>query len=294
MRYGIDIHGTLACRREDKSIGPSTLFPLLKPLMAALVTKGERIAIVSGPTISIIEKEVSELGLEKGVHYHRLLSVVDYLKESGVEMWEDPPGSGHWWSDPEVWNNAKGRMAEHYAIDIIIDDQAEYSPAMPDTTEFVLVAADLLEKVPQLEDDLESSLRVAAFADFFGVIRPQHSRPFVRKRRMERVKELMADRDWEDDPEAPNEEEAEELAARWKESGMEELVKDLDETLGPPRDCTSCNGSGGLPIEDPPCPDCKGSGTAGGNKCPECYTRWRGGPTCPKCGCDPEKSEKKV
>lgn len=142
--YGIDIHGTLACRRPNKTVGPSTLFPLLAPLMRAWVKKGETVYILSGPPIEVIQAEVLSLGLIKGEHYHSALSVVDFLKEHGTPMWEDPVGSNHWWADKTDWNATKGRMAVEYGIDVIIDDEPDYSGAMPESTEFVLVSTSLL------------------------------------------------------------------------------------------------------------------------------------------------------
>ena len=144
LRYAVDVHGTLACRRPDGTLGRSTLFPLLEPLMRALVAKGEKVYILSGPPTGIIEQEVKELGLRREVHYSRLLSMVDWLRAKDVSMQEDPPGSGHWWTDDATWNAVKGDIAQAFRIDILIDDQAEYVGAMPEGTEFVLIEASLL------------------------------------------------------------------------------------------------------------------------------------------------------
>ena len=144
-RYGIDIHGTLADKQPNGKQEPSTLFPLLEPLMRAWVKKGQRVFIVSGPPEEVIKAELKDLGLEFDVHYHEIISVVDELKERGVPMTETPPGSGHWWTDTaEEWNEAKGRICKDYGIDILIDDQLEYADAMPKGTEFVHVTASLL------------------------------------------------------------------------------------------------------------------------------------------------------
>jgi len=143
-RYGIDIHGTLAERQPDGTQEPSTLFPLLKPLMRAWVKKGQRVFIVSGPPEFVIKAELEALGLEFDVHYHEIISVVDELKERGVPMTETPPGSGHWWCDEGYWNAAKGRICKDYGIDILIDDQLEYAESMPKDTQFVHVKASLL------------------------------------------------------------------------------------------------------------------------------------------------------
>lgn len=144
MRYGIDIHGTLACRRSDKSVGPSTLFPLLSALMEVWVRNGDEVFVLSGPPLDVIKEEVGALGLREGQHFHRLISMVDHLRSSGERMWEDPPGSNHWWVDDAAWNTAKGRIAEALNIDVVVDDEEMYRGAMPKKTTFVLVAASLL------------------------------------------------------------------------------------------------------------------------------------------------------
>ena len=146
-RYGIDIHGTLAERQPDGTQGPSTLFPLLKPLMKAWVRKSQHVFIVSGPPKDVIEAELKALGLERFHHYHAIISVVDELKEQGVPLTERPPGSGHWWTETDKeWNDAKGKICKDYGIDILVDDQLEYADAMPEWTQFVHVTADVLHQ----------------------------------------------------------------------------------------------------------------------------------------------------
>lgn len=144
LTYGIDIHGTLACRKPDKSVGASSLYPLLAPLMMSWVKKGETVYVLSGPPQNVILSELAALGLQQGVHFHQAFSMVDYMRGLGTEMWENPPGSNHWWADKAEWNRAKGLLAKHHGIDIIIDDTVEYGPHMPESTEFVLVVAHLL------------------------------------------------------------------------------------------------------------------------------------------------------
>ena len=144
LTYGIDIHGTLANRDVDGIQKPSTLFPLLKPLMEAWINHGERVIIVSGPPEEGIRKELEALGLFEYIHFDVVLSVVDYLKAKGVPMTEDPPGSNHWWCDGDMWSDAKGAMASEYGIDIVVDDQLEYADAMPVDTDFVHVTAEVL------------------------------------------------------------------------------------------------------------------------------------------------------
>jgi len=146
LTYGIDIHGTLADKQPDGSQEPSTLFPLLKPLMKAWVEQGEMVYILSGPTREVIKAELEALGLERGVHYNEVISVVDYLRfVAEVSMEERSPG--HWWTlpgDEHLWDEAKGKLAELHNIDIVVDDQIEYEAGMPGYTSFVHVKASLL------------------------------------------------------------------------------------------------------------------------------------------------------
>lgn len=139
IRYAIDVHGTLADRTPDGGVAPSHLFPLLTGLMRAWVKHGEEVFILSGPPSDVILNEITSLGLVHGVHYTGVLSMVDHIKATGVEMWEEPVGSGNWWTSREVWHSVKGEIAKGYQIDVVVDDTEAYRPAMPATTSFVLV-----------------------------------------------------------------------------------------------------------------------------------------------------------
>lgn len=139
LRYAIDVHGTLADRTPD-GVEPSNLFPLLTGLMQAWVRHGSAVYILSGPPTTTILAEIESLGLMRGVHYTDVISMVDWIRTTGAEMWENPEGSGNWWTHREVWHTAKGLIAKSYAIDVVVDDTAAYQPAMPPTTSFVLVS----------------------------------------------------------------------------------------------------------------------------------------------------------
>lgn len=141
MRYAIDIHGTLAIRSNGRLV-TSEIFQLLAGLMRAWVLKGDEVYVCSGPTRSVIEAELKELGLESGIHFTHIESVVDFLHNSGVEMYQNPPDSGRWWCSNEDWNRVKGQIAELRGIDIVVDDTLAYAKAMPSNTQFCLVTPD--------------------------------------------------------------------------------------------------------------------------------------------------------
>lgn len=137
--YAVDVHGTLAGRGPDGSVVPSPVFTLLRGLMQAWMQQGEKVYILSGPSTAIIRRELDRLGLGAGVHFDGVLSVVDFLKDEGVEMWEDPVGSGRWWAEDGEWNSAKSRIVARYGITVVVDDTAAYGETMPARTSFVLL-----------------------------------------------------------------------------------------------------------------------------------------------------------
>lgn len=137
--YAIDVHGTLAVRVQD-GVAPSRLFPLLTGLMRVWVQSGSTVCILSGPTRDTIQREIDSLGLVEGVHYTGIFSMVDFLRAEGESLWEDPVGSNQWWTSRDVWNGAKGRIAEVYHLNVVVDDTEAYRAAMPYTTTFILVS----------------------------------------------------------------------------------------------------------------------------------------------------------
>jgi hypothetical protein len=148
LTYGIDVHGTLAAKDVDGSQLQSSLFPLLRPLMAAWCSQGERVFIVSGPPADVIAREVRDLGLKQGIHYHAIISVVDFLRDRDVEMYEKPPGSNHWWCNEGMWWGAKAWISRIYKIDVLIDDLEQYERDLPEGASFVHVTAEVLNPDP--------------------------------------------------------------------------------------------------------------------------------------------------
>ncbi len=127
MKIGIDLHGVL-----DDNI-ESAQFHLSK-----LVQDGDTVLVISGPPTAQIKKELTELGFEQGVHYHEIKSVVDHLKETGAEMWQDE--KERWWTHDDIWWGTKGEICEQCEVDIMVDDHIEFAVGFPDTvlTSFIL------------------------------------------------------------------------------------------------------------------------------------------------------------
>lgn len=124
MKIAFDVHGVIANRRD-----------LFRPFLKMLKANGIEVVIISGPTKSKVKKELDELGYTN-THYDKILSVVDYLKDKGVKMWQDYKHD--WWADGEDWWGAKGEVCKIHKIDVLFDDSIQYKAGMPDETLFIL------------------------------------------------------------------------------------------------------------------------------------------------------------
>jgi hypothetical protein len=113
---GIDVHGVLDHESDNKKI------------MLELITKktGIKIYVISGPPISHIINELNSMGFVNGVHYHRVFSIVDYLKNKNTKMWTDD--KDRWWADYESWWSSKANICNELKVDLMIDDSTEYAP----------------------------------------------------------------------------------------------------------------------------------------------------------------------
>jgi len=125
--FGIDLHGVL-------DFAPD----LFKPLLNLFMCANRRVYIVSGPPKEDIKKELATIDVEPDRHYTQILSVVDYLKYTGVKMWQDD--KERWWSDGKDWWESKGKICKKFNIDVMLDDHIEFKDGFPDghRTKFVL------------------------------------------------------------------------------------------------------------------------------------------------------------
>ena len=121
----VDLHGVLTDDPNE-----------FKQMMTDLKAKGHKIYVMSGPPKIEVEAELEELGYTEK-HFDYVLSVVDYLKEQKVNMWQDE--KLEWWADSSAWWPSKGQMCELYHIDVIFDNSIEYKEFMPDFTAFMFV-----------------------------------------------------------------------------------------------------------------------------------------------------------
>ena len=126
MKIGIDLHGVIDSAPE-----------FFKGWLSVLSLKKVGVYIISGPPRPEIVAELEELGFRKGIHYKEVYSIVNYLKESGVPMWQDK--NGDWWSNDRDWRTSKARICNKLSIDWMLDDHEMYKAAFADIkTNFTL------------------------------------------------------------------------------------------------------------------------------------------------------------
>lgn len=125
MKYAIDFHGV--AQKYPK---------LFKPMMADLLTSGNKVTVLSGPKREQIEWELEQAGFERDVHFNHILSVVDWLhyqkdyKDAQFDLALDEKGT--WWTDPATWWSSKAKICQEFGIDIMVDDQEQYSKYIVD------------------------------------------------------------------------------------------------------------------------------------------------------------------
>jgi len=130
---GFDLHGTINVNNR-----------LWKQIIHLLIDSesmhGEiynAIYIISGPPKEQIIQELDKYKLNP--YNCIILSVVDYLKSIGCEMWQDE--KGNWWADEDIWWSSKAELCRIHEIDYLFDDKKEYGEYFgPDhPTKFILV-----------------------------------------------------------------------------------------------------------------------------------------------------------
>jgi len=121
LKIGIDVHGVLDTYPE-----------VIIPMMRMFRIMGHKNIIISGPTLSMIEKDLKKIpGMENHNKYPFLVegicSVVDFLKANGYKTWKDDDGNV--WAAEEDWWTSKAKICKDEEIDILIDDSRRYESA---------------------------------------------------------------------------------------------------------------------------------------------------------------------
>lgn len=113
MKIAFDMHGVIKNYPD-----------VFKPLMQLLRALDVQVYIISGPPISEIYSELSQVHYEYDVHYDIVVSVVWWLEQSRAKLWQDEKGT--WWASDEDWWSAKAKICKELNIDIMIDDSERY------------------------------------------------------------------------------------------------------------------------------------------------------------------------
>jgi len=134
MIIGFDIHGVLDTHTEQ-----------IVKMTKGLRQLGIEIMVITGPEEEQAKAELDRLGLQLGVHYDSIVSVVDWLQRhlAEGEMWQDE--KGHWWCSDEDWWTSKAKICSEYDVDTLFDDSEKYLLGWDKTnckTEFMLVHKD--------------------------------------------------------------------------------------------------------------------------------------------------------
>lgn len=109
---------------------------LIKPMMKTMRACGHTVIICSGPTMSLIDKELEALSYSIHHHYDYIVSVVDFLSEEGVIFSYDAKGDP--WTDDATWFASKGLIADRHNVNIVIDDSPQYKDYMSENVAFWL------------------------------------------------------------------------------------------------------------------------------------------------------------
>jgi len=125
MKLGIDLHGVIDSNPD-----------LFKNLLTLMSLQNKEVYVVSGPPKVDIIIELNNLGFERELHYKDVYSIVDFLKESGVEMWLK---NYRWWCNKKDWQESKAKICNSLSLEYMIDDKEMYRKAFDNIkTKFVL------------------------------------------------------------------------------------------------------------------------------------------------------------
>jgi hypothetical protein len=116
LKIAYDFHGVLEAYPE-----------VLKSMLEAL-NEFHDVYVLSGPPIQQIYTELRKAGYERDVHFEKAISVVDWIKEQGHEMYQYENES--WYCDDEIWWSSKAKICEDRSIHVLYDDKLEYKKYM--------------------------------------------------------------------------------------------------------------------------------------------------------------------
>ncbi len=110
MKIALDLHGVINTNPE--------FFSALSNL---LVENGHEVHVLTGSHETV---EIHEELKSYGLRYTHFLSIADYNKSIGTNVWYDDKGTP--WMDAEAWDRTKGDYCSRNKIDLCIDDTIKY------------------------------------------------------------------------------------------------------------------------------------------------------------------------
>ena len=98
----------------------------LSKVAKKLYDEGHKVLILTGMHWSDeAEAYLKEYGFEKGFNFNKYLSVSDYHKDLGTDMYYDERGRP--WLDPDTWNCTKSQICHDLNVDVLVDDSIVYA-----------------------------------------------------------------------------------------------------------------------------------------------------------------------
>ena len=119
-----DIHGVI-----DKH-------PLFFRFVLYILSRFFNVVIITGPPKIQAFNELAKLGFKVKVHYSKIFSIVDFLKDRKTNMWKDDKDT--WWTYDNDWWASKGTIARENNIILHVDDQLRYETYFPKSCRFIL------------------------------------------------------------------------------------------------------------------------------------------------------------
>lgn len=112
-KVAYDLHGVIDSDPE-----------MYKSVMQTLCNTGIQVWVISGPPAKDVILQLKALGLESGVHYNAVASVVDYLLSKCNDYTLD--NKGDYWFEKDIWWGSKAAICRENNIFCLTDDHPEY------------------------------------------------------------------------------------------------------------------------------------------------------------------------
>lgn len=112
MKIGLDIHGVIDTH------------PFFKEMAGAMTATGHEVHIITGASYQKAIRDLDNVGMTQGMHYHTIFSITEYLIEKGVKV-EWKSDSNPMFPDDE-WDRAKSEYCAVQKIDMHFDDSTTY------------------------------------------------------------------------------------------------------------------------------------------------------------------------